>query len=172
MTEPLQILRREGIWVYIDEASARRHPLYGIKGWARFLWVVFVVLGPILGFGEFMKGILEAHKNAVTVTPIEVWTTVIQIIIFVLYGWFLAYLLSYHKASFVFHYVIYSIVIFVLSGSVLILSEVTSEVTAAIKDIIGASIWLVYVLMSKRINVTTAKRVRADDPILSSATGS
>jgi hypothetical protein len=161
VAEPFQptVLRREGPWVYLDEASAERHPLYGVHGWAALL-LLGLTAGPVL------NTIFDLTRTPYSrqIDPIT-----IAIDIFLIgYCWFIAWLLVKHSAAFRTHYFILAGLGFAVSLLILATGD-SGAAPIALRNIIGTTIWLLYVFLSKRINATTLKRVKTTDPFVAQA---
>ena len=155
------IVKREGDWVYLDEESAKRHPLYGIRGWAALLASVLVagaLLGLFVTVGAVVGVVFGAIEGAIVAVSMAGASA---------YQLFVAARLWKMQASFQRHYLI----LFVISLAVALVSFVMDpeEGMQSIVEIVIMGLWLAYVLQSVRINVTTQKRVSAGDALVREA---
>jgi hypothetical protein len=155
---PVTVLRRDGSWAYLDEASAKSHPLYGVEGWAALLGISLGFIGPAIAIFQILQSRATGQEFA-----IEVALTAVLIG----YSLFVAYLLWTEAPKFRMHYTILAGI-----GLILNLLALVVEPTSAIRDMATAAIWLAYVYLSRRINVTTLKRVRVGDPYLTAEANS
>ena len=146
--------RRDYHWVYLDEATAKRHPLYGVRGWARLLLVVLICapLFPLLSTCAF-AGIAP---------PLALFFGV-AFLVSAAANWWLALLLNDRDSRFQKHYAI-------ITGVLTLLSFLgSSNASALALTVVYAVLQLGgigYVLESRRINVTTRRRVRPKDAFL------
>ncbi len=154
---PIVVLRREGSWAYLDEPSARSHPLYGVEGWAALLGVSLAFIGPAIA-------ILQLLQNRATGLEFAIEAALTALVIG--YALFVAYLLWAQSAGFRLHYTILAGI-----GLAFGLIALVIEPVSALREMAVAVVWLAYVYLSRRINVTTLKRVRLGDPYLTGAAG-
>jgi hypothetical protein len=157
----VDILKRDGDWVYLDEAGAKRHPLYGIKGWAALL-ASLLVAGALLGLLVFVGAVVAVVFGAiegVIVAALMAGASAYQL--------FVAARLWKMRDSFQRHYLI----LFMVSLVLTIVSFVVDPEGAmsSIASMVVMGLWLAYVFQSARINVTTRKRVSAGDALVREA---
>ena len=159
-------------WVYWDTERAKKHKYYGIKGWALLLaiGIGFSIIGSV--FIEVFNAVLEIddalvekypdYKQVLIFSNIQYWVSVALSLI-------VLYLLISHIESFQKFYVI--VYIFSLITNVLLLGWTIDVLDIKKGDaiyiilqtaiyLIAGFIWLIYVLKSKRINLTTRKRIK------------
>ena len=140
-----------GEWVQISEAQAQRHPLYGVKGWLFFLFFslavglirdlgtdnlwLFIVMSPVLVFQE----------------PIAIALLFFIIIFYVVPVWLLI------KKSYFFQPVTITIMSMLVVMNLLLIEGYGQLFS------IGLNImWIGYIALSERVNVTMKNRVRPE----------
>ena len=166
-----------GMWKVIRHQEVQRHPLYGIKGWAKALWISLVFVWPIFGvlgllnydlfWGVFESASLFRFALITGVAGIgcnlylgyKLWNKSEQFQI--LYTWinFVFVLLAIFLNPILYYYF-----------SPPWVQEIISPYAHFSRDLIVSlasyGIFILYVWRSKRINVTCRERVRQDDPFL------
>jgi len=161
-------------WVYWDIARAKKHKLYGIKGWALLLSIalilpniIHIALGiyPFELIGQVNELMIEeyaGYKELLVIGSIQTW-------IFTGLSLFTLYLLISHKDNFQKFYVILFIsslisdlAYFIATIQILNMGENDALMAAfhTFRFYISGFIWLLYVLKSKRINLTTKNRIK------------
>jgi hypothetical protein len=155
-------------WVYWDTERAKKHKYYGIKGWALLLaiGIGFSIIGSV--FIEVFNAVLEIddalvekypdYKQVLIFSNIQYWVSVVLSLI-------VLYLLISHKESFQKSYVIVYIFSLITDTLLLLATEIKFDdaiyiILQTAIYLIAGFIWLIYVLKSKRINLTTRKRIK------------
>ena len=145
-------------WVYISEAAARLHPLYGLDGW---LWLIAakLLLGPPL--------ILLFHDVVLANEFAPYKTDFAHILLVtgphVLYSWFVFFLMIWRRERFRTHFTLLSLL--EIGGSAVGVALIGLH-DLAFRHFVLTPIFLAYIYLSKRINVTFLLRVRSTDPFL------
>jgi len=136
-------------WVYVSEKVARTHKYYGISGWAFFLAFSIAAGFPISAFMlfSFIDVISDIMKVAVILE--------LSLSVFVFYA------LVTHNIYFQKIFIITYVILVMLFGGIAIYSNYLDP--RSIADMIRGLIWMVYVIRSKRINITTRHRFRRGD---------
>lgn len=133
-------------WVYVSEAVAKTHEYYGIGGWALFLAFSYVIgfIVTAYFFLTFIDAFDDVLKAAILLE--------LSIQVFVFYA------LVTHKQYFQKLFISACILSILLYAGVTIhLNELDPR---GIADIVRGLVWIVYVVRSKRINITTRNRYR------------
>jgi hypothetical protein len=147
-------LREDGEWVYLPQELAEQHPLHGIGGWTGLLLALMVLgtvlaLVPMFQLGSYLSdggGLVVAIFLAVLAVQI---VNVVAIV-----------LLVNRSPAFPPTFVALTVIGLVLTVVLFALGDV------GIGNIVGMItqiLWLCYVLMSKRVNVTFRRRVERED---------
>jgi hypothetical protein len=164
-------------WIYLDDETARSSKLYGVNGWAIILLISIIapiVLIAYTGVNQFINP--SDYKDSIITIFDHIkpgyknyhFITDIQSIVFQILHIVAAYLLLKHSSKFQIFYAVLVITgllsdIAMFSWS-LEMEEISQE---TVPTIIGIFIslygvyllTLVYVFKSKRINLTTKKRI-------------
>lgn len=145
-------------WIKLSRAQARQHPLYGIGGWLVAL-AIFVAIGLAMGIVELFDfwattdhGGLSAWIMAGLRSLMAVWASLIFILLLARSRAFPVAFVAY--AMF---YIIY-LGLFGLAFAYVTHGAVFAGVAAAVPLHLLA---IAYVLLSRRVNVTFRRRVRA-----------
>ena len=163
-------------WVYLNNKIAKKSELYGISGWAIFL-LIAITVPVILNVTALME--LISSINAIGESTEEFFkenpeygllylVLSIQTLIFAVLSSTLVYLLVTHKESFQRFFI--AILVIELTLDVILsiwmanvmninYSDILKDVESFIPYLNGV-ICLLYVVKSKRINLTTKKRIR------------
>jgi hypothetical protein len=147
-------IREDGGWAYLPPELAAQHPLYGIGGWTGLLLAMLIVgalLGlwaliqfvPLLRYGDLFIALFVA------VLAIEIVSLVTIILLIRKSRAFPIWYFSLAGSS-----IAMTLLLFALGGGAR---------AADIGNLIGSIIWISYVLMSRRVNVTFRKRVEPED---------
>ncbi|MGZ0186708.1 MAG: SHOCT domain-containing protein [Alphaproteobacteria bacterium] len=175
-----------GGWVYLDPEDARSHPDYGVFGWALFLLGVLFI-GPMILLWQDVEIFFGPYDR-----PENTWILLVVDAILLLASWTACRLLGAERKQF--YYWFYTTVILTLCSLAIFISlclfdtrEIlpfgVSEPTgtgwqglfAEIPSIVWWGICLrvlaivfasIYVMQSRRLNVTVAKRVIPLDPFV------
>ncbi len=144
--------------------SAKKHPLYGNKGWALALGIfLFLNLGQ--GLGEFAK-ISNLEKSIDGLEDIKI-VMAIHLILFALYIILYFKKNQHFRATFTFMQIVFIPLILSftqeISGLSLLSEELRLEVLATV---VANFVVILYLWRSKRILVTFFHQVSDDDPIL------
>ena len=158
-----------GGWVYLPEDFARQHPFYGPYGWA-WLLLLFLFVGPVvLGLQDFRIALGVAPR------PDLFWIVVAAELAFGVLCWIAGLKLGRERSDFPpFFYLTAAvgIVCALLFFYVLLEGLPRDYEDRALFGFLWRAVpiivWTVYVRRSKRINVTTLKRVTSRDPFLRS----
>ena len=126
-------------WVQLNVEQARMHPLYGVRGWFLFL---LISVGIGIGFSSFLTVIVFALVDVSD----ERWLLAL-VVIGVLANLLLVWLALRPSRYF-------RICAVVLLGS------------AFLSGAFLPVFWAIYVIRSRRVRVTTERKVRRDDPFL------
>jgi hypothetical protein len=160
-------------WVYWDAERAKKHKYYGIGGWALLLAIgigLSIIASVVLevsllvvepGYDALIEKYPDYEQLSIFM-DIQYWASVVLASI-------VLYLLITHKSSFQKYYV--AVYIFSLITDTMLLkttmdileikgNDLTYIVLHLAKYYIAGFIWLIYVLKSKRINLTTKKRIK------------
>ncbi len=166
-TEPQQpitaanIVKREGDWIYLDEEGAKRHPLYGVEGWAPALGVV-LVLGALLGLFTIVGALIGTAFGA-----FEGLFAAVLVAAASGYQLFVAARLWKMRDGFQRHCLILFAISLALTVALLVVDP--KESMSSIPSMVITALWLAYVFQSVRVNVTTRKRVSAGDALVREA---
>lgn len=139
-------------WVYVDKETAKTHKYYGIGGWALFLafsYVASFIVGVyiFITFADFLDDLLKIVM-ALGLT--------IHIVVF----YSLVTHQEYFQKLFIFTFVI-SILLYI--GTTIYLNKLDPR---GIADAVRGLIWMVYIVRSKRINITIRHRLRMGEEYL------
>ncbi|MEQ1907001.1 MAG: hypothetical protein ABL888_22645, partial [Pirellulaceae bacterium] len=164
----------DGQWVYLSNDDARKHPLYGVKGWALVL-VIVLVLEP-LGLARTIAEIwLELNTSALKTAIINRFGRDILLVFGISVALCsISVLFIFQKRHFFqnWFYITQLIIIFLsiyIQGNLLskisqlTRSEYYFSVPSFIISIVPFILWFSYVYYSKRINVTMKRRIRTSD---------
>lgn len=162
-------------WINISRSEAEKLPYYGVGGWA-ILLVLGLFISPFLILGEFYAE--PVNKDDLRQLNLFQWYAVEQIMSWALaaVNWVLLFGLFARKEWFASLY-IWVVILSVSWAAIdlLVVYDALTSITNQIglddlispsdiadwfKAIIGGLIWSLYVLKSKRINVTTRLRMR------------
>jgi len=160
-------------WVYLDKETAEKSELYGVGGWAIVFLIAVAIpitlnVAVLMDWIEFLK-IDDSIYNVeypgyelyLLVSDVQSWAFVALTLVVV-------YLLLIHHRDFQRFFVILFLIgfisdvaLFIWMVNVLNYSENdTLQAAIMFKAYIGGFIWLFYVIKSKRINLTTRKRIK------------
>jgi len=163
-------------WVNVDETTAKTHPYYGVGGWA-ILITIGLFLAPIRILSEFYTQDVN-FDDVAHISGFMALYRAEEIINWLLSGLSLitAYCLLSHKAGFQKLYltlVLVSIFVPIVDAVAVIDVFENSGVKIGVNDLfsgqeifrqiavsIASLLWVMYVFRSKRINITTRKRLR------------
>lgn len=158
---------RSGNWVYLPEDAARHHPLYGVYAWALLL-LAFLVLGPIILVYQDVRILVSESQR-----PDEFWIVLIAEVIFLAAAWKAAGRLGRESPDFRSYFYVAALIGLCVSAlyfATLVESGPRELDQLALSGLVWRAVpilvWTLYVLRSRRINVTIRKRVPADDPFL------
>lgn len=158
---------RSGDWVYLPGDAARHHPLYGVYAWAFFL-LACLVLGPIISLYQDVRILVGVAQR-----PDEFWLVLAAEIVFLAAAWKAAGRLRLESADFSRYFFIAAVLglcVAALFFAILIESGPRELDRLALSGLVWRAvpilIWTLYVLRSRRIDVTTRKRVSSSDPFL------
>jgi|GEM_PF-3779555 len=140
-----------GEWVEISEAQAKRHPLYGVKGWLFFLFFSLAV-GLIRDLGT------DNLWLAIVMSPVLVFQEPIAIVLFFfILLFYVVPLWLLTKKSYFFQPVTITIMLMLVFMNLLYIEGYGQLFS------IGLNImWIGYIAFSERVNVTTKNRVRPE----------
>ena len=163
-------------WVYLNNKIAKKSELYGISGWAIFL-LIAITVPVILNVTVLME--LISSINAIGESTEEFFkenpeygllylVLSIQTLIFTVLSLTLIYLLVTHKESFQRFFIAILVIELTLDVilSIWMANVMNINYSDILKDIesfilyLNGVICLFYVVKSKRINLTTKKRIR------------
>ena len=163
-------------WVYLNNKIAKKSELYGISGWAIFL-LIAITVPVILNVTVLME--LISSINAIGESTEEFFkenpeygllylVLSIQTLIFTVLSLTLIYLLVTHKESFQRFFITILVIELTLDVilSIWMANVMNINYSDILKDIesfilyLNGVICLFYVVKSKRINLTTKKRIR------------
>ena len=163
-------------WVYLNNKIAKKSELYGISGWAIFL-LIAITVPVILNVTALME--LISSINAIGESTEEFFkenpeygllylVLSIQTLIFTVLSLTLIYLLVTHKESFQRFFITILVIELTLDVilSIWMANVMSINYSDILKDIesfilyLNGVICLFYVVKSKRINLTTKKRIR------------
>jgi len=144
-------------WVYLPEKLANQHPLYGNGSWAALLLFGVFIYGPLRVLASW---IIQSSQPAISLGTLISLVTLIPLIIAGLL------LFTHHKDTQKYFYAAFALNL----ASVLLRLAFDGSPMAgpAAAVTIPTGIWVSYIWLSKRINVTTQNRVRPNDPFLKS----
>jgi len=158
---------RSGDWVYLPGDAARHHPLYGVYAWAFFL-LACLVLGPIILLYQDVRILVSVSQR-----PDEFWLVLAADIVFLAAAWKAAGRLRLESADFSRYFYIAAgigLCVAALFFAVLVESGPRELDRLALSGLVWRAVpillWTLYVLRSRRIEVTTRKRVPSSDPFL------
>jgi uncharacterized RDD family membrane protein YckC len=172
-------------WVAISQEQAKVHPKFGIKGLAQFFRVISVVT-PGLWFLSAIGSLKELIDARGSIASIDYLLLIPPVIFFLWSGWN-ARLLGKHSTAFFPSF--YALLAF---GPVLIVvtrlfwmanvnlevnleSNANAVASGFLAFLIAWAFWsallVLYLALSRRINVTLRNRVRTSDKFLSSISG-
>lgn len=147
----------DGKWVILDPVEAARHPLYGVGGWLNFL-AVLLILGAVGIAIEAIQLVFLAAGY-----PPAAIAAIVVLLLVVLQVWMI-YLL-FQKSP------IFPTAFFVVSGIGIGLTALGLMLDGRVhlSSLIGigvGAIWMCYMVISVRVNVTYKHRISPDDPML------
>lgn len=158
---------RSGDWVYLPGDAAQHHPLYGVYAWAFFL-LACLVLGPIIFVYQDVRILVSVPQR-----PDEFWLVLAAEIVFLATAWKAAGRLRVESADFSRYFFIAAAIglcVAALFFAILVESGPRELDRLALSGLVWRAvpilIWTLYVLRSRRIDVTTRKRVPSSDPFL------
>ena len=153
MSEPDPDIREEGEWTYVPVHIAEQHPLYGVGGWMALL-MVLLAIGAAFGVFTFFR--LAGHfSESGTIAFLVILlgiTTAAQIACLVLGA----------RKSAAFPPLF--ITLAVLSIAAAVLGMMLDR--ASLGDLLAIAVnalWIGYVVVSRRVNVTYRRRVANSD---------
>ncbi len=163
-------------WVYVDNSVAQTHIYYGVGGWA-VLIIIGLILSPLRVLGEFYTQDIN-FNDAALISGFMTLYRAEEIANWLVSGLSVitAYYLLTHKPAFqklyltlvlvsIFMPVVDTIAVFAVfqnSGINIDINDLYTkhEIIKQIAMTIVSLLWLLYVFKSKRINITTLKRLR------------
>jgi hypothetical protein len=146
-------IREEADWVYLAQELAEQHPLHGIGGWTGLL-LALMILGAAIGlWALFQLGGLLAYGGLIVVLFLAVLAVQILNIVTIV-------LLINRSPAFPPTFIALSVISIVLTLILLALGDFS---VGNIIGMISQILWLCYVLMSRRVNVTFRRRVERED---------
>ena len=163
-------------WITLPKNEVITHPAFGIKGAAAFLRAISVVL-PGLGFLMAIGQLPQIISARGSLLPVD-YLLVLPSIIFFLWSGQNAILLGKQNPVFVRSFFTFLAVGPIISIAVILIWSINTGTSGKADAMsisllsvilawgIWAAIWVPYVLLSKRINVTLLCRVRSNDPFL------
>ncbi len=162
-------------WVYLDVDTAKKSELYGVSGWAALLLVLILLPVAIniisfIGLVDSINALKEVTDDFYKDYPgYELLSLAlnVQTWFFAVLSVSLIYLLATHKEAFQKFYIIAFIVSFIVDViltiwmvNVLKLELDAVSVLQGLVTPIFGFVWIFYVIKSKRINLTTRKRMK------------
>ncbi len=180
---------RRGRWVYLDPEDVRNHPDYGVFGWALFLLGVLFI-GPMILLWQDVEIYFGPYDR-----PENAWIMIAIDAILLLASWTACRLLGAERREFYSWYFI-TVVLAMCSLAAFIslcLFDVREVLPHGIREERGSGwsaifgsvpsiVWwgialrllailmsAVYVMQSRRLNITVAKRTSPDDPFVARA---
>ena len=144
-------------WVYLPEKLANQHPLYGNGGWSALLLFGVLIYGPLRILASW---IIQSSQPALSMGILISLATLIPLIIAGLL------LLTHHTEAQKYFYAAFAL--HLASVLLRLAFEKSPMAGPAAAIIVPTGIWVSYIWLSKRINVTTQNRVRPNDPFLQS----
>ncbi len=178
----MTVTTADGHWANIPLEIAKQHPLYGISGWLRLVVIgliatparILVTLVPIYGsidYASLHPTMLAFVLGEIAINALIIlWSLANLFLLFTKKALFPKSWIGLMAVSAVFvpaDAVITKLVVDSIGQpmewSQIFDSETSREV---IRAIVGASIWIPYAIISRRVNVTFLNRVRRDDPLL------
>lgn len=142
-SKPIELSYSDGLqggWVKVPQKYSRQHEYYGVSGWL----AIPIVQMAITFFGSVYVGVLyvlAGEPNGIGLIILGSAT-----------GLFPLYLLFKRRASFQTWYVITAF-----------FAMLTAFAAADVFGILWQIFWIVYVIVSRRVNVTCQSRVRRED---------
>jgi hypothetical protein len=172
-------------WVQVPLETAKRHPLYGIGG-----WLILVMLGQFLSPLMIVIGLYPIYQTLdfSELPPAYAAFVVIELAlnaVFGLWAWSNLWLIFNKRAL-----AVKSVIGFLALSPAFLLSDALAakfmleyvggtmswqetfdaETMRAIgRSFVGAAIWIPYMVVSQRVNVTLLNRVRSGDPLAADA---
>jgi hypothetical protein len=148
-------LRQTGSWAYLPEALARQHPLHGIGGWTAVLLALLIV-GAIYGAWGLLR---LADALGAGAGPIALLVFALLLAIEALNIAVIVLLLQKSRA--------FPVCFIVLAGLGLALTLGALLLgTASVGRMVGLAanlVWLLYVILSSRVNLTFLNRLPRED---------
>ena len=164
-------------WVTLPHEKATAHPAYGIKGTASFLRSISLVL-PVIGFFMAISALPTLITARGRLAPVDYFMVFFPSIIFLLWSGLNDRLLGKHNPAFIRSFLAFLAIGPIISIAVMLIWSINTgasgnddAMSIGLLSIIfawgiWAAIWVPYILLSKRINVTLLCRVRLNDPFL------
>jgi hypothetical protein len=146
-------IRDEGAWTYVPDHIAQQHPLYGVGGWLAVL-MVLLAIGAAFGVFSFFSIVgLFGQSGLLTFLVILLGVTVVaQIACLVLGGTKSAVFPPFFMA-------IAALSIAFSLFSMMLGQPSTGDIIAVVVN----AVWIGYVAVSRRVNVTYRRRVSNTD---------
>ena len=158
-----------GGWVYLPADFARQHPLYGPNGWA-WLLLLFLFVGPIVLLLQDFRIVAGGGLK-----PELFWIVLVAEAIFGILCWITGLKLGREREDFPgFFYLTAAVgLVCALLFFYVLLEGLPRDyedraMFGFLWRAVPIAVWTIYVWRSKRINVTTLKRVTSRDPFLRS----
>ena len=172
------------VWTDVNKDLAKSHPLYGIKGWARFLLFSLVVVDPVLTI-QWVYHWHYLNEQFPNIYPDHVVTNftrrgVVELVLYWILGVLLWRKSRYFQIALTIVFLVYAILeiySFVrmvqfnyrFNSSLLSFIEVFAWrewFLEALRYIPFLAIFLPYSWISTRINITCRHRLKSNDPFL------
>ena len=163
-------------WIDIPYELAVQHPKFGIKGFAA-VFRCLLAIGPSWGLITAIANVLEIIIARGELIPIDYIVPLPAIICFLWSGWNV-YLLGKHDSRFFNSFFTFLVAIPLLKMAVHLLWIMNTQLAVNLKAFLMSLLmqciaWLLlslpfamYVILSKRINLTLRGRIRSIDPLV------
>lgn len=168
-------------WETVSPEAAKTHPLYGANGWLVLPMIGMFFTPIVIAITSYrIFGALDYSK----LPQIYINFLIVEIslnVVLAIWAWTNLWLLSTKRAaavrSMISLYAVFPVFVLLDSvstkfmldylGAAMSWEEIFDKDTGRtlIRTVIGAAIWIPYMLQSKRVNVTFLHRVRPDDPL-------
>jgi hypothetical protein len=146
-------IREHGNWVYLPAEIAAQHPLHGIGGWTGLLLAIMIISGLFGLWPAFQLAQLLRYGDLFVMLFVAVLALQVMNLVTIV-------LLIKQSRAFPTWFII-------LAGSsiavTLFFFALGSVRAAEIGNVVSNIIWLTYVLISRRVNVTFRGRVERED---------
>jgi hypothetical protein len=165
-------------WVTLPREIAERHPLYGIGGW--MITVILRCASIPITVGPALVPLYAAASQIDHADPIYPYILAEIPIRAFLVVWAIAnvFLIFSRNRFFPRSYIGYllflsAFIVFDAYANLFVAPQANGEpskafydVTRIVGSVLGTGVWIVYAIVSRRVNVTFLGRVRSDDPVL------